>query len=119
MARNIAAALCSVSSYSLSGTLPADVLPTGKQTVVNFGGFTKVLVDKKEFKASKPKDGVTKFTIAVKSGNISASLADEGLNKTDSGAKKVSVIVMFNDKIYTKTLDLTYKAVSGKSGSAK
>lgn len=121
-------------SISASGTLPvADgFVFTGQQVITNVGGVVKVFtLDAKgksaasttqKFSLSKPKLGVSKFSLKLSKGTFAAAFADESLTgnlDVKKESRSTRVTIYFNQVTYTKTQSLEYTAKKAKTGSAK
>ena len=121
-------------SISVSGVIPvpADFVFLNKQVITNVAGVVKAFnLDAKgksmasttqKFTLSKPRLGLSKFTLKLSKGNFALALSDESLSgnldvKNESRSARVSIY--FNNVMYTKTQTLEYTAKKSKTGSAK
>jgi len=108
-------------SLSLSGTIPlADGTTITGASALDFGGFIKSIpAGSKEFKVSKPKNGVAKFTLKLAKQTFGDALAEEGFTKTGvNGGKILKAFLFVNNVLFEKDLGLTYTLKNGV-GSAK
>jgi hypothetical protein len=125
-------------SISVSGLIPvpAGFSVAGKELVISVGGTTKTVTLDAKGKSKvgfdtvkltvKSKKGVVaaqdaKFKFTFKKGNFAVDLADEGLVNSTVFDVPVDVLVslQFNGELRQNLVPLTYKAKTGKTGSAK
>jgi hypothetical protein len=120
-------------SVSASSSLPlADgfVFTNGQQAVLDVGGVVRLFTLtgkgsaktlKESIKLGKPKNGTSKLASKFGKDDFTDEFGDEGL--TDDTLVKeqrpVSMVLLFNSKIYTGSRTLLYSSKAGKTGSAK
>jgi hypothetical protein len=115
------------------GTLDLSTL-NGNTVLVNFGGVigsgtltSKGSTDRTNksfaFKLSKPKSGVSKFSVKFSKGDFSTALTDEGLGDDEDSPTKairmVNVRLLFNGVRYEQDLNLETTIKTGKGTNAK
>jgi len=127
---------------ALRGALPlgAGFSPAGSRVVISVGGaLHEFVLDEKGRATSEELDsgkfrlrvkrkkravvpGPARFDLTLKSADLAADLADEGLT-TDRRQKKepraATVLVLFDGHTYEATVPLNYTAKAGKTGKAK
>ena len=120
-------------SISFSGVLPvpAGFVFTAKHVTMDVGGVIRdVTLDPKgksprgnnSFKiGTKPKNGVSKFSVKLNKGDFDADLADDGLSNADAKDKSVTIpiVLIFNGEAFETQPTLLYSAKAGKSGKTK
>jgi hypothetical protein len=120
-------------SLSMSGTLPEIAQPyAGKQVTVDVGGFGKTFVldakgkgvsgDDKFALSGKPKNGLQKFTLAIKKEDVSDEFADEDLTgevKFTKVERQIHVVVTIAGTPYAADVTVLYTSRIQHSGVAK
>jgi hypothetical protein len=101
----------------------------GKRVTVDIGGIIRGFTLDSKGKSprdvsgvtiSKPKNGVSKYTVKFSRSDLAADLEDEGLVDDEvADTVDVPVTLIFNGKILQTTTTREYKAKAGKSGAAK
>lgn len=112
-------------ALTLSGTLPLTdgTNPKGLPVVAEVGGlvFQQFVSGGKEFKLSKPKNNLTKYSFKLSKQALAASFVDEGFTNTtiQAGTVTLPVTLSVNGVGYRGQLQMKYTAKQGKTGSAK
>jgi len=112
-------------SISLSGTVPlADgTNPKGLPVITEIGGlvFQQFVSGGKEFKLTKPKGNVSKYSLKLSKQNLAASFVDDGFANSTLKSADVAlpVTLAVNGVGYLGQVQLKYTAKQGKTGSAK
>lgn len=112
-------------SISLSGTVPLTdgTNPKGLAVVAEVGGvvFQQFVSGGKEFKLTKPKGNVTKYSLKLSKQNLAASFADDGFTNATvkTATASLPVTLAIGGVGYLGQVQLKYSAKQGKTGSAK
>ena len=122
-------------SVSFGGTLPNPLasIPAGTKVTAEIGsvlgkpGVVQVFTLDAKSKStpkgltiSKPKSGISKFSVSISKGTFAALLAPAGLTNTNAtkAPLTVSFNLYFNNITFGSALAMTYTAKQGKAGSA-